>query len=390
MRSFAMEATEQAVATGLDGVWGRVVDLDSHLIVPLRQLGTVLGPTGRRLGRIASRRVRFDAEAAQPANPGEEAPVGPSTVWTVKGAAAPGATHAESRVRALDLMGIAHQLVFADVLAAMIGWGRRRGALAAMRSYNDYALDWASDGAGRLHPVAVLNTRQLGPALVEARRLAGKSARAVMIADGVLPGGLSPADPRVDRLWATLAEAGIAVLLHIGGQAGFASIKWQQTDLLRTRVENLGLDGDPIGPHVLATMHLSPVNFLSALIFGGVFERHPTLKVGVMELGAMWIGPMAELLDDRATVSTRVRTTLSMRPSDYIRRGVRVTAFWQEPVGQIIDRYGLADVVCFASDFPHREGGTDPLGATSSSLAVNDRATVERFFVTNASLIIPA
>ena len=379
----------QAAPPGLEGVWGHIVDLDSHLMVPARQLGTVLGPAGRRVGWMLSRRLRADPQAAQGGDPLREAPVDPSTVWTIKGTAAPGGTRAESRVRALDVMGIGHQLVFADVLAAMIGWGRRRGALVAMRSYNDYALDWASDGGGRLHPVAVLNTRQLGPAVGEAERLAGKGAGAVMIADGVLPGGLSPADPRVDRLWAALAGAGIAVLLHIGGQAGFASGKWQQTDLLRTRIESLGRDGDPIGPHVLATMHLSPVNFLSALIFGGVFERHPTLRIGVMELGAMWVGPMAELLDDRARFSTRLGSTLSMRPSEYLRRSVRVTAFWQEPVGDIIERYDLGDVVCFASDFPHREGGTDPLGATSSSLAATDPAVMERFFVTNSTLILP-
>jgi predicted TIM-barrel fold metal-dependent hydrolase len=378
----------QAAQPVLDGVRGRIVDLDSHLMVPVSRYGAVLGPAGRRVGWLLSRRLRRDPEAAQSSDPREEAPVGPSTVWTVKGAAAPGAMRAGTRVQALDIMGIAHQLVFADVLAAMVGWGRRRGALAAMRSYNDYAIDWASDGAGRLHPVAVLNTRQLGPAVAEVSRLAAKGARAVMIADAVLPGGLSPADPGVDRLWAALSEAGIAVLLHIGGQAGFSSPRWQQTDLLRTRIENLGRDGDPIGPHVLATMHLSPVNFLSTLIFGGVLERHPRLTIGVMELGAMWVGPMAELLDNRAQFSTRIGAALSLRPSEYIRRNVRVTAFWQEPVGDIIERYGLGGVVCFASDFPHREGGRDPLGATAASLSGSDRSTVEQFYVTNAGAII--
>jgi hypothetical protein len=114
------------------------------------------------------------------------------------------------------------------------------------------------------------------------------------------------------------------------------------------------------------------------------------LKVGVMELGAMWLGPLAELLDNRATFSTRVSQTLSMRPSDYVRRNVRVTAFWQEPVGQIIERYDLGDVICFATDFPHREGGTDPLGATLSSFATRDAATLERYYVRNAGLILPS
>ena len=65
-------------------------------------------------------------------------------------------------------------------------------------------------------------------------------------------------------------------------------------------------------------------------------------------------------------------------------------AVWQEPVGEIIERYDLGNVVCFATDFPHREGGTDPLGATSVSLSVQDQTTIERFYVDNARLIVPA
>ena len=199
---------------------------------------------------------------------------------------------------------------------------------------------------------------------------------------------MSPAHPDVDRLWRTLEEAGVAVLLHVGGQHGFTNATWEQTPLLRTKVKNLGSEGDPIGPHTLATMHLSPVNYLSTLIFGGVLERQPALKVGVMELGAMWIGPMAELLDNRVMFSRRVSSTLSLKPSEYVTRNLRVTAFWQEPVGWIIDRYGLGDVVCFASDFPHAEGGTAPMDQTMDSLIGNSPAVAEAFFVTNARGIL--
>ena len=74
-----------------------------------------------------------------------------------------------------------------------------------------------------------------------------------------------------------------------------------------------GREGDPIGPHTLATMHLPPINYPSALLAGDV---------------------------QRAGV-----TGLSMRPSEYLRRSIRVTPFWQEPVGEIISRYNLGDVL---------------------------------------------
>jgi predicted TIM-barrel fold metal-dependent hydrolase len=378
-----------ATAATPDSLRGRILDLDSHLMIPMDRFASAFGTFGRVVGPVASALIRrFSKDAEKWEQDQHEVPVDPDAVWNVKGAAAPGGSRAETRVLALDLMGMHRQLVFPDVLSAFIAWGREPWAPSAMRAHNDYALDWAAASAGRLVPAAVLNTRKLDVAVAEAERLATKGARAAMVADAVLPGGMSPAHPDVDRLWSVLAEAGIAVLLHVGGQHGFTSAKWERTELLKTRPQNLGSEGDPIGPLTLATMHLSPVNYLSTLIFGGVLERHPGLRIGVMELGAQWVGPMVELLDNRALFSNRITGALSLKPSEYLQRSIRVTPFWQEPVGEIIDRYGLEDVLCFASDFPHREGGTDPVGATLASLEGRSPAVIEKFFVTNGRLIL--
>jgi predicted TIM-barrel fold metal-dependent hydrolase len=367
-------------APGLDRLHGQILDLDSHLMIPADRFGRAFGKFGAVVGPLAK---RFLPGASEP-----EVGLSEDAVWNVKGGAAPGGGNAATRVAALDLMGVRRQLVFPDVLSAFVAWGKEPWAAGAMRAHNDYALEWGSASGGRLVPVGVLNTRKLDVAVAEAERLAAACCRAVMIADAVLPGGLSPAHSEVDRLWRILAEAGVAVLLHVGGQHGFTSNKWEHTELLETRVKNLGSEGDPIGPLTLATMHLSPVNYLSALIFGGVLERHPDLKIGVMELGGMWVGPMVELLDSRAMFSNRVSKALSLKPSEYLRRSIRVTPFWQEPVGEIITRYDLGDVLCFASDFPHREGGTDPIGATWASLEGLGGDLIEKFYVTNGRLIL--
>jgi predicted TIM-barrel fold metal-dependent hydrolase len=381
--------THALSGTVLESLRGELLDLDSHLMVPMDRFPKAFGTFGKVVGPVATSLIkRFSKDAAKWEADQHEVPFDDDAVWNVKGASAPGGADAETRVRALDVMGVRRQLVFPDVLSAFITWGKEPWAPGAMRAHNDYALEWAADSGGRLVPAAVLNTRKLEVAVAEAERLAEKGARAAMVADAILPGGMSPAHPDVDRLWKVLSDAGIAVLLHVGGQHGFASGKWERTDLLKTRPQNLGSEGDPIGPLTLATMHLSPVNYLSTLIFGGVLERFPDLKIGVMELGAMWVGPMVELLDNRALFSNRITQALSLKPSEYLRRSVRVTPFYQEPVGEIIDRYGLDDVLCYASDFPHREGGTDPIGATLASLQGHSAEVVEKFFVTNGRLIL--
>jgi hypothetical protein len=77
-------------------------------------------------------------------------------------------------------------------------------------------------------------------------------------------------------------------------------------------------------------------------------------------------------------------------PSSYIKRNVRVSCFDFEPVNTYIQRYGIEDVYCFASDYPHLEGGKDPVGSFYGSLAPLGEPVLEKFFLRNAEWILPA
>jgi predicted TIM-barrel fold metal-dependent hydrolase len=124
-----------------------------------------------------------------------------------------------------------------------------------------------------------------------------------------------------------------------------------------------------------------------------VFDRHPSLRFGVIEVGSFWIGPLASQLDmwcahNQLFSKTKV-VPLSMKPSEFIRRNVRVTAFDFELVDEYIDRYGLEDVYCYASDFPHMEGGKDPMGFFAKRLARLGPEVMEKFFVKNGEWLMP-
>ena len=55
-------------------------------------------------------------------------------------------------------------------------------------------------------------------------------------------------------------------------------------------------------------MHFAPENYVAAMVLGGVFERHPHLRFGVIELSASWIGPLAERLDmTQSAISHQLR-----------------------------------------------------------------------------------
>jgi hypothetical protein len=81
--------------------------------------------------------------------------------------------------------------------------------------------------------------------------------------------------------------------------------------------------------------------------------------------------------------------SLPMLPSEYIRRNVRVAPFDFEPVGEYIDKFGLEEVYCFATDYPHVEGGSDPYGKFSHQLERFGPKVMEKFFVTNGEVLFP-
>lgn len=366
--------------TLLPAVHGRINDLDSHLQVPISRWGEVFGEATERFGEQFAGIPLFDAT--------EEPELSAESVWRTKGTAAPGASTPEGRLAALDVMGIERQLIFPQVVLAQPAWSAHPKAGSVLREYNDAVLRWTAAGQGRLRPTALLNLTTIEGAVAEAERVASGGARAVFIQDGIAPGGLSPAAPEVDPLWAVLAEANMPVTLHIGGQGGFFGTEaWSDADLLRPGGFSTG---EPVGPHMLATMHLAAQNYLTAMIFGGVFDRHPDLRCGLIELGAMWVGPFVDLLEDRMGMSRRLRDGLQRRPADVFVDQIRVTPFFWERTARQIERYGMADIYAFSTDFPHPEGGTDPIGRMAADIEPLGDDAIEAFFVGNAELLLPA
>ena len=368
------------MTTHLPAVHGRILDLDAHLQVPASRWGEVFGDATAEFGKHFIGNPFFD-DAVEPE-------LSVETAWTKKGSAAPGATTPEGRLATLDLMGIERQLIFPQVVLAMPAWSDRPGADKVLREYNDTVIRWTVAGKGRLRPAALLNLTTIKGAIAEAERVIDGGARAVLLQDGIAPGGCSPAAPEVDPLWAMLAKANVPVTFHIGGQQGFfGSNVWQDAELLRPGTFSTG---EPIGPQILATMHMSVQNYLTAMIYGGVFDRHPALRVGVIELGAMWAGPFVDFLEDRLQQSRRLREALKRKPSEIFISQIRVTPFFWEKTARQIERYGMPEIYAFSTDFPHPEGGTDPIGRMAADITQLGSDAIEAFFVRNASLLLPA
>jgi len=403
-----------AVPQALHRYVGRIHDVDSHEQVPTILWAQEFG--GEDLvAEIVS--AYSNSVFADPKNPstshipdytGDTMEITPETVWRAKGARSPGAFDLHRRLDVLDMMGVESSLIFTTsvgLIGAAMRTGLRGGVVKPRPGLNvdDYTKqlfsahnDWVirtQKISPRIRPVAIVQTDDPDSLLASVDVLIQRGVRAVSFIQSELLGGRSPAHEDLDPVWALLASNDVPATLHLGADGGlFKTDAWSRAPVF----EGYKVMAETsVDPWTMSTMHLAVQNFLATMVIGGVFERHPTLRFGVLECTAHWVGPLSQQLDmwhQNGYVNQRGKknSLLPERPSDYIRRNVRVSAFDFEPIDDYMRRFGLSEVYCFSSDYPHVEGGYEPMLRFAERLAPLGEEVMERFFVTNGELLLPA
>ena len=119
---------------------------------------------------------------------------------------------------------------------------------------------------------------------------------------------------------------------------------------------------------------------LAAMVFDGVFERHPRLVILVEELGISWLPEFLERLDILAKGRGRAPYTFPLLPSEYIARQVRVAALaTTDKLYPTLERVP-AELIVYSTDYPHPEGGSTPFETFSEQLSKASSEVREGFF----------
>src|SRR5690242_423204 len=302
-----------------------------------------------------------------------------------KNFAATGAFVAEDRGRALDLLGFSSQLVFNTFHNRRLRDWEHSGdldlAYGAARAHNRGMIEFCVADP-RLLATCYVPLADFERAAAMADEALAMGAAALLVASGCPPGH-SHSHLALDPVWARAEEARIPVVFHVGGTGDLIDFDYFRNGLpipadfhggeenFRS-VDYMGIPGPPA--QTLATM-----------IFDGVLERFPTLRIGVIEQGAIWVPSwtrqMEAAFEAFARHEERLRE-LSMRPTEYVQRQVRFTPYPTEDVGWIIEQEG-PDVCMFSSDYPHVEGGRRPVERFEASLGDCDETVRDRFYRDN-------
>ena len=374
------------------------LDADSHLM----ELPDFLTAHADPLVRDRIPQIDFDAaarssdswrEAARtgahpPEKVAELVALGDDLIAGPKGYFALGAFNKHERGTALDLLGFQQQFVF-STFSAPVAFDPKADLevrYGAARAHNRAMAEFCSEDS-RLIGVALLPLDEPTASLKELEFAISLGLEAMWVPHRPA-GGASPGHDSLDPVWARMAEAGIPFLLHVGGNPLQLKPEWLNTGR-PVPTDWLG-GGENVRGKDMIALHHAAENFVGTLVLDGVLQRHPKLRGGVIELGAGWVPSFLRRLDLVAQIWKRSEPdleALKSLPSELISRQMAFTPYAFEDVGAMV-RESNSDLYLFSSDYPHIEGGRNPLGRFEASLKGMSEEVLNKFYADNMSRLL--
>lgn len=249
-------------------------------------------------------------------------------------------TDPDLRIKDQDLDGVAGEVLY-GILGASTRLGDPDAATEMMRIYNAWLADFCDTHPDRFAGIACVPNHDIAAAVAEVERVAARGgARGLEIANSL--DMLPLYHPDWNPLWAAVNAAKLPVHVHtIGGAkqdtTGFAPMQQRQAFAVQITSFQMGMS-----------------RILMEVIYGGVLESYPDLRLVIGESGIGWIPYVLEHMDLEWEEQFR-DLTLTMKPSDYWHRQCKAT-YQSDEVGlRLLDLLG-EDNIMWGSDFPHPDG----------------------------------
>lgn len=249
------------------------------------------------------------------------------------------------RLADMDAMGVDVQAVAVAVYQYYY-WADAELGAKVSRLANEEVVEATARYGDRFVPLGTVPLQDTEAAVRELRYLARElGMRGIEIGTHVEGEEISAA--RLDPFWAEVEKLGAVVVIHTQGTT----------------------HADRLQDHNFVNIfgHAFEASLAQAhLIFDGVLERHPGLKIVVVH-GGGYLPAYAGRIDHGWRAREDVREGVVDLPSSYLRRFYFDTmVFEPDQLRFLVDRYG-ADHVLLGTDYPYDMGDEDPLtllGAT--------------------------
>ena len=258
----------------------------------------------------------------------------------------PGAYDPHAAVKDMDLDGVYGGVLFPTLCVGGM-WRIKDSELlsAICRCYNDWMADFCKPYPDRLKGAAMINVDNVSEAVEELERAKALGLNSCFIT--VYPQHERQYhSPEYDPFWDAAQSLNLPISLHSGSDRDFLPM-------------NLYDPADPNQPLgvIYSTNDYWIRRSLTSMIWSGVFERFPSLKVASIENEAGWAGQWLYKMDllhrDRGMMWRRFKD--DMKPSDFFHRNCAI-GFQEDWVAvKSREAIGVGNLM-WGSDYPHTEG----------------------------------
>ena len=219
-------------------------------------------------------------------------------------------------------------------------------AAAYCRVYNDWIIDFCRPYPDRLIPIAMISLMEVGNGVEEVKRTAKLGAKGVYMFPNPPVNGIPYGEKYYDPFWAEVQEIDLPIGIHVSSTPRYVG-----HDLYKATFTS---NGFWYGLMQKLDCQLAFTTFFQ----GGVFDRFPNLKLGVVEAHCGWMPAWLDAMDSAMSREPGV----SLLPSDYFKRQCWISGEPDEKAFAFTAQMLGADKLVWGSDYPHGEGHTDPLG----------------------------
>ncbi|MEA2626881.1 MAG: uncharacterized protein QOD06_2926 [Candidatus Binatota bacterium] len=208
--------------------------------------------------------------------------------------------------------------------------------------YNEWIAAWCAGGRGRFHGVAILPVEHVDAAI----SVLGRAKRLGLVG-AMIPPALATRNldhPDLDPLYTASEDLDLPLGVH--GAPGM-------------HLPKIGADRftNYVQVHCVS-FPFDQMVAMTALVSGGVFDRHPKLRVAFLEAGVGWVPYFVERLQEhRRKRGDWIAGGWRRDPREYVARGnVWVSCESDEPLLPAVIADLGADFILWASDYPHWDG----------------------------------
>ena len=269
--------------------------------------------------------------------------IDPKSMWTP-----------EQRLADMDSLGVDVHVLSTWVQLYNYDWPVE-ACLAVSKDFNDYVAELCKQWPQRFKGFATLPMQDVNAAIAELDRSMNQLGLVgAEIGDHV--NGRAYDEPEFVPFWQAVEDMGAVILFHQASPTivGVRSTRYHLPNII----------GNP-GERTVS---------IAALIFGGVMERHPNLKICLCH-GGGYACFGAGRLDRGWQVRSEARVNISQPPSTYLNRFYYDCLTHSEPALRlIIDTVGI-DQVVLGSDWPYDMGLDSPVDWVNS---MNSLTAVEK------------